>query len=268
VGVSSVQFQLDGVNLGAAATFSPYTTAWNTTTANDGPHTLTAIAKDASGNATTSSSVTVNVSNGAAAGDKTAPTVSISAPANGATVSGRAVAVTAAASDNVGVTSVTFNLDGAPLATVTAAPFTTTWNTTRTPNGPHTLNAVATDLAGNTTTSATVTVNVNNVTAPTASLSTTTVDFGTLARGQTSTKTVTLKNGGTAPLNISNIAIGGTGPFTISAKTCGTTLATGASCNVTVRFAPTAVTAYTGTLTFTDDAAPGTQTVSLKGSGK
>jgi Bacterial Ig domain/Abnormal spindle-like microcephaly-assoc'd, ASPM-SPD-2-Hydin len=178
------------------------------------------------------------------------------------------VAVTATASDNVGVTSVTLNLDGAPLATLTTAPFTTTWNTTRTPNGPHTLSAVASDLAGNTTTSATVTVTVNNVTAPTATLSTTTVDFGTLARGQTATKTVTLKNGGTAPLNISSIAIGGTTPFTISGKTCGASLAVGASCNVTVRFAPTAVTAYTGTLTFTDDATPNTQTVALRGSGK
>jgi Bacterial Ig domain/Abnormal spindle-like microcephaly-assoc'd, ASPM-SPD-2-Hydin len=268
VGMGSVQFQLDGVNLGSAATFSPYTTSWNTTAATNGAHTLRAIATDTSGNTTTSASVTVTVSNGAAAGDTTAPTVSISAPGNGATVSGRAVAVTATASDNVGVTSVTLNLDGAPLATVTTAPFTTTWNTTRTPNGPHTLTAVASDLAGNTKTSATVTVNVNNVTAPTASLSSTTMDFGTLARGQTATKTVTLKNGGTAPLNISNIAIGGTSAFTISGQTCGATLAVGASCNVTVRFAPTAVTAYSGTLTFTDDAAPGTQTVSLTGSGK
>jgi hypothetical protein len=269
VGVSSVQFQLDGLNLGAAATFSPYTTSWNTTTATNGAHTLTAIAKDASGNATTSTPVTVTVSNGAAAGDTTAPTVSISAPANGATVSGRAVAVSATAADNVGVSSVQFNLDGAPLgAAVTAAPYTTTWNTTRTTNGPHTLTAVASDLAGNTTTSATVTVTVSNTTAPTASLSTTAMNFGQVAVGKTGTSTVTLKNTGTAPLNISNIAIGGTSPFTISSKTCGTTLAVGASCNVTVAFKPTAAAAYTDTLTFTDDAAPGTQSVKLSGSGK
>jgi hypothetical protein len=94
------------------------------------------------------------------------------------------------------------------------------------------------------------------------------VNFGTVARGKTVTSTVTLKNGGTAPLNISNIAIGGTGPFAISGQTCGATLAQGASCSVTVRFAPTTVGASTGTLTFTDDATPGTQTVSLSGTGK
>jgi len=54
-------------------------------------------------------------------------------------------------------------LDGANLgAEDTATIYTLTWNTTTVPNGTHTLTAVARDGAGNTTTSATVTVTVSN----------------------------------------------------------------------------------------------------------
>jgi glucose/arabinose dehydrogenase len=60
-GVAGVQFQLDGANLGAEDTGAPYSTAWNTTTATAGSHTLTAIARDAAGNRTTSSPVTVTI---------------------------------------------------------------------------------------------------------------------------------------------------------------------------------------------------------------
>ena len=63
VGVVGVQFTLDGANLGAEDTSAPYSVSWNTTTATNGPHTLRAIARDASGNSTTSAPVGVTVSN-------------------------------------------------------------------------------------------------------------------------------------------------------------------------------------------------------------
>ena len=63
VGVAGVQFRVDGVNLGSEDTSSPYSVSWNTATVSNGSHTLTARARDAAGNQTTSSSVTVNVSN-------------------------------------------------------------------------------------------------------------------------------------------------------------------------------------------------------------
>ena len=63
VGVADVQFQLDGVNLGAVLTTAPYSISWNTTTASNGTHTLTAIAHDTSHNGATSTPVTVTVSN-------------------------------------------------------------------------------------------------------------------------------------------------------------------------------------------------------------
>ncbi len=81
-GVAGVQFKVDGTNVGAEDTTAPYSISWNTTTAGNGSHGLTAVARDAAGNTTTSTIVTVTVSNA----DTTAPTVSITAPANNATV--------------------------------------------------------------------------------------------------------------------------------------------------------------------------------------
>ena len=63
VGVTGVQFRLDGANLGAEDTAAPYSISWNTTLVTSGSHTLTAVARDAAGNLTTSAAVTVTVSN-------------------------------------------------------------------------------------------------------------------------------------------------------------------------------------------------------------
>ena len=172
VAVAGVQFKLDGANLGAEITSGAYSITWNTLSASNGQHILTAIARDTSGKTTTAATVSVTVDNFV---DTTPPTVSVTTPINGATVSGTAVAVAASATDNVGVAGVQFKLDGANLgAEITSAPFTITWNSTTTTNGPHTLTAVARDTAGNTTTAAVVSVTVANMdtTPPTVSITT------------------------------------------------------------------------------------------------
>ncbi len=64
-GVQGVQFFLDG-NFGADDTSAPYSIPWDTTTAGEGSHTLTAVARDTAGNRTNSSPVTVTVANGSA----------------------------------------------------------------------------------------------------------------------------------------------------------------------------------------------------------
>ena len=63
VGVTGVQFRLDGANLGAEDTAAPYSISWNTTLVTSGSHTLTAVARDAAGNTATSGPVTVTVTN-------------------------------------------------------------------------------------------------------------------------------------------------------------------------------------------------------------
>ena len=100
----------------------------------------------------------------AAGPGNTAPTVTLTAPAAGSTVSG-IVTVAANATDDGGVVGVQFQLDGAPLgAEDTTAPFAVAWNTTVQARGLHILTAVARDAAGNRTTSASVSVTVANST--------------------------------------------------------------------------------------------------------
>src|SRR5256884_1610132 len=71
--VAGVQFKLDGNNLGAEDTSAPCSVSWNTTTASNGSHTLTAVARDGLlGTLWSSNPVTVTVSN-----DITRPTVTI-----------------------------------------------------------------------------------------------------------------------------------------------------------------------------------------------
>jgi hypothetical protein len=80
--------------------------------------------------------------------DTQAPSVSITNPADGATVSGT-VSVTASASDNVGVTQVRFYVDGSLKTTDTSSPYSYSWDTTGYSDDSHTVQAVAYDAAGN-----------------------------------------------------------------------------------------------------------------------
>lgn len=105
--------------------------------------------------------------------DVTPPAVSLTAPANGATVSGT-ITVSATASDNVGVSRVEFSVDGSLVGTSTASPYQVSWNTTSVGNGGHTVTAKAFDAAGNSATSS-ASVTVSNAG------STTTVSFSSIA---------------------------------------------------------------------------------------
>jgi len=109
---------------------------------------------------------TFAVNQGAAAGDTTPPTVSLSSPTAGSTVSGT-VNIMASASDNVGVAHVDFYCDGTMLlGSVTTAPFTFPCDTTTIANGSRTFHCMAYDAAGNSSSSPAVSVTVNNTTAP------------------------------------------------------------------------------------------------------
>lgn len=81
--------------------------------------------------------------------DSLAPVVSFSAPASGATVSGK-ITVTANATDNSGVAGVQFQVDGVNLGNeLSAPPYSLLLNSWNHPNGQHTLSATARDYAGN-----------------------------------------------------------------------------------------------------------------------
>jgi probable HAF family extracellular repeat protein len=110
----------------------------------------------------------------------------------------------------------------------------------------------------------------NNVaTAPQAALSPAALAFGSIASGNTSAaQTITLSNPGTATLNLSGIAIAGANASQFhETHSCGATLAAGASCTISVTFAPTTGAAASATLSVADDATGSPHTTSLSGTG-
>jgi glucose/arabinose dehydrogenase/chitodextrinase len=159
VAVTGYDIYRDGVNVTTVG--SP--TYTNTSLIAGKTYAFAVRARDAAGNVSGPSS-TVPVTTPAP--DTAAPTVDITAPTPGATVSG-AVVVNANAGDDVGVAGVQFLLDGAALGDEdTAAPFSVSWDTTTTTNGAHHLTARARDAAGNSTTSADRAVTVANTAPP------------------------------------------------------------------------------------------------------
>lgn len=63
VGIVGVQFSVDGTNFGALDTTPPYTIALDTTILTNGPHTVSAMARDAAGNVATALALTITVQN-------------------------------------------------------------------------------------------------------------------------------------------------------------------------------------------------------------
>jgi hypothetical protein len=116
---------------------------------------------DAAGNASASGDFTFTTP-ATPPSDTTPPTVAVSAPSSGATVSGT-VSIVATAADDVGVVGVRVFVDGAPLgAELTSAPYSVAWDTTTATNATHVITASARDAAGHSTPSAAVTVTVSN----------------------------------------------------------------------------------------------------------
>src|SRR5205823_2757130 len=114
-----------------------------------GSFPFTVAVKDAA-SASASASLSINVVTAAP------PTVSISSPANGATVSGTTT-VSGVASDGLAITSVQLSVDGGAFANASG---TSNWsfslNTNSLSNGAHTLTAKVNDSSGNSATSSLV----------------------------------------------------------------------------------------------------------------
>lgn len=163
VAVAKVEYYIDGV-LKSTDTALPYTYSLDPAVIGLGSHQLTARAYDAAGNAATSSALPFTVP------DAVKPVVNLTSPAAGATISGT-VALSATATDNVGVTKVEFYVDNVVKATVTtgaANVFTSSLSTSSLTNASHVVLAKAYDAAGNIQLSPANTVTVNNPVVPPA----------------------------------------------------------------------------------------------------
>jgi len=149
--VTSVEILVDNISQGNAALNN---TAWTKAlTLAQGSHTITAKAKDGANN-TSSTSISVIM-------DATAPTVSITSPANNANLNTSNVGITGTAADANGIASVHVSIDN---GLFTLASGTTSWSFSATfANGTHTITAKATDMAGNTN-KANVTITVRTLT--------------------------------------------------------------------------------------------------------
>jgi len=110
--------------------------------------------------------------------------------------------------------------------------------------------------------------------APIVSLSSTTVVFGNQPFGTTSAaQAVTLRNVGSAILNIQAVALGGSnsGDFAIATgSTCGggASLNPNSSCAFQITFTPTGSGTRSATVGITDNAADSPQTINLSGTGQ
>lgn len=139
------------------------TSFMDTTVAPSTSYTYTVKAYDGGGNLSPASNP-LDVTT--PAGDTTPPTVSLTAPASGATLSGTST-LKATASDASGIAGVQFLVDGGPAgAEDTSSPYELPWDSATVGNGSHQLSARAKDGVGNTATSAAVPVTVSNATGP------------------------------------------------------------------------------------------------------
>jgi poly(hydroxyalkanoate) depolymerase family esterase len=114
---------------------------------------------------------------GLVATDNTPPTVQLTAPSDGATVSG-SVTLTADASDNTAVSRVELLIDGAQVGSDSTAPYAVTWNSATVTDGSHTVTARAVDTAGNTATSTRTITTSNGTTGTTVSFSSISAEDG------------------------------------------------------------------------------------------
>ena len=164
VGVTKVVLQVNGSTV-ATDTARPYQFSWDTAAFANGGANVVAVAYDAAGNTKASASVAVSVANTVVvnpppppppvAADTTPPVVAVVNPGNGKRVSGK-VLVSTSASDNAGASGIkqTLYINGKLVASGSGSSLSYNWNTRKVSSGSHTIQAVAQDAAGNTTTAA------------------------------------------------------------------------------------------------------------------
>jgi len=160
--IDSVSFYIDNV-LVFSDTNEPYEYDWNTNfEIEDVNHIIGSIITDASGNHFEVPSISVFVNN--IPNDSNPPTIIISSPLDGQTVSG-VVNFAAHVDDDTGIASVEFFIDGFSVKTDSETPYSFSWDTTiniGVHGNEHALSAIVVDLAGNTTFSQPILVTVDN----------------------------------------------------------------------------------------------------------
>jgi hypothetical protein len=139
--VESVELYIDDTFIGSD-TSEPYSVSYDTLSVTEGIHSIKAVAVDTAGNLA-EDVITITVLT-----DQTAPIVSLNSPTNNEEVSGT-ISILVDATDNAAVESVQFYIDDTLIGTDTSEPYSISYNTLSITEGSHTIKAMATDAAGN-----------------------------------------------------------------------------------------------------------------------
>ena len=151
-----------------------------------------------------------------------------------------------------------------PTSTLSGTP--TTYTAPTAVPTPATVTLTATSVA-DTTKSAGATITVTN---GTVKIVPATLNFGSVKDGHTRALTTTLTNTGTSALNITGITVTGNNPpeFSLTTNACGSSVAAGVSCNLTVTFQPVSNVIYNAVLNINDSSPDSPQQVALAGRGQ
>lgn len=261
VHVVGVQLKLDGANLGPEIGTSPFQYAWDTRTSSPGTHSLTAVARDGSGNTATSTPISVTI----------LPPIGIVANPGSFAFGGQVINTTSAAK------TITLTNNSAQSITpviTTTADFAQSNNCVVLAQGDTCSASVTFTPATRGNENGTLTVSANG-TAPllvtltgtgqllSSSVSPTSIDFLNQPIGTTSlAHPVWYSNTGDVPVPLASIST--TGDF-IQTNSCGTSVAVGAVCIISVSFKPSIRGAETGSLVISGGASA---SVALVGNGQ
>jgi hypothetical protein len=231
MGVSGGSPALTGDQLVATLNF--------TTTTTGGTASVPFTSGTALVSSTTNTALATTNAGGSFVTDTAPPTVSVTAPANGATVSAPSTTtVSATATDAASsVTKVELYIDGALKTTLTTSPYNYSWNTSGVSLGAHTIVAKAYDSFNNVGTSATSSVTLADQTAPTTSI--TAPSGGSTVKGTVTVNANATDNTGGTGISKVELYVDGTlnatdtaAPYSFSWNT---TTATNASHSLTVK---------------------------------
>jgi Big-like domain-containing protein/gametolysin peptidase M11 len=141
----TVKFSANGGALCAATLVSGTATCASSQLSAGSNTVVASYSGDSANAASTSPALSEMVSS---VSDTTPPVVTITSPLNGATVLNK-MTISAKATDNIAVASITLYVDGAVVATTNTSSLSYSWNSRKAKSGAHTISAVAKDSAGN-----------------------------------------------------------------------------------------------------------------------
>ena len=193
---------------------------------------------------TTSAAQQVNVQNGG----------SVTAVLNNFSITG----------SNAGDFAISANTCGATLAASASCVVSLTFSPSAT--GTRSASLQITDSASNSP----QTVLLSGTATPASLTITSSIAFATQGVGTTSSgQLATVQNAGPLAISLSGISLGGANPsdFAISTTTCGSSLASGSSCQIVVTFTPLAAATYTANLQVGNSGTPNPAITSLSGTG-